>query len=82
MSDKILKFSATWCQPCKMLTKQLEGEDFGVPLQEVDIDANESLAKEFGIRGVPTLVLVRDGQEVKRLSGVNTATVIRETFGL
>lgn len=70
MSDKILKFSASWCQPCKMLAKTLEGEDLGVPVEEVDIDENQQLAVQYAIRGVPTMVYTRDGTEVSRVSGM------------
>ena len=70
MTDKILKFQATWCQPCKMLSKTLEGEDLGVPVEEVDIDQNQELAIQYAIRGVPTMVFVRDGSEVSRVSGM------------
>jgi thioredoxin 1 len=42
-----------------------------LPIEEVDIDANMELAKEFGIRGVPTMVLVDEGgKEVQRIVGV------------
>ena len=82
MTQKILKFSATWCAPCKALTAQLAGEDLGVPLEEVDIDTNEALAKQYNIRGVPTLVLVNEGVEIRRMSGFATAAKVRETLGL
>lgn len=82
MSKKILKFSASWCGPCKMLTKQLEGEELGAPLEEVDVDENTELAKKFNIRGVPTLVLVDGDTEIKRMSGFATAEKVRETLGL
>ncbi len=81
--SKILKFSASWCQPCKMLSKRIEGEDLGAPVQEVDIDENTDLATKYAIRGVPTLVLVDDqDQEVGRLSGVHSAADIKRHLGL
>jgi thioredoxin 1 len=70
---KALKFEASWCQPCKMLTKIMEdaSEQITVPVEKIDIDENMELAKQYGIRGVPTLVLVDDeGREIKRQSGV------------
>ena len=70
MTDKILKFQASWCQPCKMLSKTIEGEDLGVVVEEVDIDADPDRARAFGIRGVPTMVYVRDEVEVSRVSGM------------
>ena len=63
---KILKFSAFWCQPCKALTKTLHGVNLGgFELQEVDIEENQVLAAKYGIRNVPTMVMVDDSGQVK-----------------
>lgn len=78
MSDKILRFSASWCQPCKMLAKTLEGEDLGVPVEVVDIDENSELAMQFGIRGVPTLVYIKEDKEAGRISGMQTIAALKE----
>ena len=76
---KLLKFSASWCQPCKALAGNMKHVDFGdVEVKEIDIDENFEEAKQYGIRGVPTLVLVENGVEVKRTSGVLMADKIEE----
>lgn len=68
---KVLKFSASWCQPCKMLAKTLESYKGEVPIENIDIDESQEVAIRFGIRGVPTCVLVDDsGVEIKRQSGM------------
>ena len=67
---KILKFQAEWCGPCKMLSKTLEGYD-EIEIQEIDIDTDQEVAIRYGIRGVPTLVLLDDsGSELRRKSGM------------
>lgn len=80
MTKKVLKFSATWCSPCKMLSSTLKDVTTSVPVEEVDIDENMELAKQYGIRGVPTLVMLDEGKEVKRVSGVLMKTQLEEWF--
>ena len=76
---QLIKFSASWCQPCKALAGNMKYVDFGdVEVKEVDIDENFDEAKKFNIRGVPTLVLLEDDVEVKRTSGVLMADKIEE----
>ena len=75
---KILKFSASWCQPCKMLAKNLETAQLTIPVEEVDIDEKTDMSVEYKIRGVPTLVMLEDGKEVKRVSGVKTPAELKE----
>ena len=76
---QLMKFSASWCQPCKALAGNMKNVDFGdVIVTEVDIDENFEEAKKYNIRGVPTLLLLEDGVEVKRTSGVLMANKIEE----
>jgi thioredoxin 1 len=66
---KAVKFSASWCNPCKTLTKVLEGKSY----EEVDIEDNMEDARRLGIRNVPTLVFFKNDKEVERVSGVISA---------
>jgi thioredoxin 1 len=76
---QLLKFSATWCGPCKSLSGIMKNVDFkDVEVKEIDIDENLDMAKQYSIRGVPTLVLLNDGVEVGRKSGVLMADKIEE----
>ena len=77
MTDKILKFSAPWCQPCKQLAKTLENYK-GVPIEDVNIDDAADLAAEYMVRSVPTLVYERDGKEVSRKMGA----ISKDAFSL
>ena len=71
MQFKLTKYSASWCQPCKQLQKALD--ELQLPaglLQHVDVDsADRLMLQNLGIRGVPLLVLTKDGTEVDRRSG-------------
>lgn len=69
---KILRFTASWCGPCKMLAKNLESVKTEVPIEVVDIDVHPEMATEFGIRGVPTLVMIEGEKENKRLVGMKS----------
>jgi thioredoxin 1 len=66
MNIEVLKFSATWCGPCKVLAHTLEGVE-GVT--NIDIEKDQETARKYGIRSVPTLVFLKDGVEVHRQSG-------------
>ena len=69
---KVLKFSASWCGPCKALAMTMNSVKTDVEVENVDIDENMELAAKYGIRGVPTMVMLEDGHEVKRVSGALT----------
>lgn len=66
---RLLRFTASWCQPCKMLSLNLEKADLKMPIEVVDIDVHPEIASEYGIRSVPTLVMLDENVEVKRLVG-------------
>ena len=67
-------FYADWCGPCKMLEPVVErlAEETAATVAKVDVDANQRLASEYGVRGVPTLVLFADGEQVEEIVGVQS----------
>ena len=71
---RVLKFYADWCQPCKMLSKTLEEIQTDVIIESINIDDSMEIAQEFGIRGVPTMVMLDENVEVKRKSGMMMKT--------
>ena len=69
---KVYKFYAQWCQPCKALTKVIQDakDKINVDIVEFDIDAEMMTAINYGVRSVPTMVLVDENdKEIKRLNG-------------
>jgi thioredoxin 1 len=75
---KIIRFTASWCQPCKTLAKNLESVDLGLPIEVVDIDVLSDVAIEYGIRSVPTLVMVEDGTVLKKMVGLKDSKQLKE----
>lgn len=81
MANKILRFTASWCGPCKAMAMVLENirDEINIPVEVVDIDVFPEVAANYRVRGVPTLVLVNDiGETIKTLVGVKTEPVLRE----
>ena len=66
MNIEVLKFSATWCGPCRVLAQTLKDVD---GITNIDIDKDSETPKKYGIRSVPTMVFLKDGKEVHRQSG-------------
>jgi thioredoxin 1 len=77
MSKKIVRFTASWCGPCKSLATNLDVANIGLPVEVIDIDSHGELAQEYGVRGVPTLVMLDENIEVKRLVGSKTVNELQ-----
>jgi thioredoxin 1 len=69
----LVDFTAVWCGPCKMLdpvVKDLANEWNGqVQIVKLDVDTNPSIAMQYQVMGVPTLMLFKNGQPVERVTG-------------
>lgn len=68
---KILYFSASWCSPCRTLGPIMESLSGQINYQKIDVDNNQDLSIKYGVRNIPTLVLVdSSGNELNRSTGV------------
>lgn len=75
------KFSASWCGPCKSLAAVIDKikPDYpDVTFEDIDIDENQAMAKEYNIRSVPTLIRFKDGIEVNRFQGAGNAENLKK----
>jgi thioredoxin 1 len=70
----LVDFFATWCGPCQALAPVLKDvkSELGaqVSIIKMDVDKNQELASQYQVRGVPTLLLFKNGKQVWRQSGV------------
>ena len=77
----VIDFTAAWCPPCKAMLPilgELAREYAGhVRMVAVDVEQQDGLAQQFGVRAMPTFVILRDGQEVGRVLGSRSRAFVR-----
>ncbi len=77
----LVDFFATWCGPCKMLGPVLEKfseKRSDLKVVKIDVDENSDLAVKYGVQGVPTLLLFKNGEVVKQAVGFRNDAQLEE----
>ena len=73
MTEKVLvDFNANWCGPCQMLKPLMEELSKDYKVLSINVDDNNELANEFGIRSIPSVILFENKKEVNRLVGLRS----------
>lgn len=81
---KVKRFTATWCGPCKQLAPifeqiQIRLSELAI-FETIDVDSSPEEAQKYEIRSVPTVILEKDGQVVRRFVGLNPANTYLEAI--
>lgn len=69
--EAVVDFYATWCGPCKMFGPIFEvvSTEKNINFVKLDVDKHSDIAREYGVMSIPTIILFKDGKEVKRYTG-------------
>ena len=79
----LIDFWAEWCGPCRMLgpiINDVANKNIDVLVGKVNVDDNSDLSVEYGVRNIPTLVFVKNGEVAGRLVGVSSAVQIQKVI--
>ncbi len=78
LDNVLLDFTATWCGPCQQMSSTVSKlERQGLPIRKVDIDQEPALASRFGVKSIPCFVLVAEGREIDRVTGLTDEKQLR-----
>ena len=85
--NKVIKFSASWCGPCKVMKPQYEKfqdlvKDKEIEVVDLDVDQNHEEASKYGVRSIPVTFFIKNNEVADKISGMATADKLLDTFNV
>ena len=80
-NQTLVVFGAEWCQSCKTLKSLLSASEPSFVVQMIDVDTDMQAAKEYAVRGLPTVILFEEGEEKHRASGLDAVKLVNAMLG-
>lgn len=77
-NKKLLHFYADWCGPCKMLEPTLKEIEEEIEIEHINVDDNQEIAEKYGVMSIPTLILVKNEDEIARNVGACDLQFLRD----
>jgi thioredoxin 1 len=79
----LVDFYADWCGPCQMMEPAVEAvaEDTDAAVLKIDVDVHQALAGEYGVQGIPTLLVFSDGELAERMVGAQSEQALADAIG-
>jgi thioredoxin 1 len=71
---QVLYFSAEWCGPCKMIKPMMQQLQSQMSITFIDADVSQETCKTWNVRSVPTVLLIKNGMQIGRLTGTSITT--------
>lgn len=81
---QVIRFTAAWCGPCKMYTpifNKVASETPGVNFETIDVDTSDPRVTEYGIRNVPTTIVLENGQVIQKQTGLIQEQQLKQLVG-
>jgi len=73
MNQRLLYFNAEWCGPCQTLGPIMDQVRRQIPVQKLNVDYTDpEVVQKFGVRNIPTVILMDGDQEIRRFTGIKT----------
>ena len=80
----VIRFTASWCSPCKMyapIFEKVASETSGIKFETIDVDSGDQRVIEYGIRNVPTTVVLEGDKVISKQSGMIGETQLKQMIG-